>query len=392
MDDITIAISPSPSFVVNAPRPKVPRNLWEGFVDDADADELSAWDDYPRPLPRTPVVSFEEEAAENIADGFEVVGKFFQSSFWRLCSNVFLIGRRHTNAIAKPLVRAWTMTDKEATNSKAVTDAPPTPTNSIPSTSYVPTPIPALGSSLTPASASPVTPSTSKYKPAKKTKAKVKPEAKAEKKGSSAAARVFAKCDCALQDGSFEPSSWDEFKIPVSCRPCPTLHFFPPRDSDMAKPTTRFVVDNINPFRHHSTEPNIPYVNEDIEAMFYFTGAKNVRCFDGRVVNGVVRYSISYAVVDFDTVEDAIAVFRTFQGRKDYPDSFHLRLEFVDREDKTFGGRLSRAMGPTKRSEEERKWFADFFEEMERVDVDSLKPPAPRPGFALPPRPAFFVE
>ena len=283
------------------------------------------------------------------------------------------------------------MVDDEVTraNPKAVTEAFPTPVHSIPSTSHAPT--------LTPASISPVVSSTSKSKWAKKMKVKakeketVKTEVNTEK-GSSTAVRIFEKCDCALQDGCFEPSSWDEFKIPASCHPRSTPHFFPPRDSDMAKPTTRFAVDNVNPFRHHSTEPNIPYVNEDIESMFYFTGAKKVRCFDGRVIDGIVRYGVSYAVVDFDTVEDAIAVFRTFQGRRDYPDSFHLRLEFVDRGDKTFGGRLSKTTGPTKRSEEERKWFADFVEEMERVDVNLAKVPPPRPGFALPRRPAPSVE
>lgn len=241
-------------------------------------------------------------------------------------------------------------------------------------------------SSTPAASTSPVKPSTYRLKSAKKAKAKVN------EKVSCSPARVFTKCNCALQDGAFEPSSWDEFKVPVSCHPRPALHFFPPRDSDMANPTTRFVVDNVNAFRHHSTEPNIPYKNVDIELMFYFAGAKNVRCFDGRVVDGVVRYGVSYAVVDFDTVEGAVAAFRTFQGRRGYPDSFHLRLEFVNRDDKTFSGRLSRAMGPIKRSEEEKKWFVDFVEEMEKVNVDLAEVPAPRPGFALPPRPAFSVE
>ena len=104
------------------------------------------------------------------------------------------------------------------------------------------------------------------------------------------------------------------------------------------------------------------------------------------------QYRVSYAVMDFDTVEDAIAVFRTFQGRKDYPDSFHLRLEFVGRRDKTFGRRLSRAIGPIKRSEEEKWWFGDFVGDIERVNVDLAKVPVPRPSFALPPRPAFSVE
>ena len=305
---------------------------------------------------------------------------------------IFCIGRRRTRAIVKPLVRAWTMGDEDPDEDSGYTTIDPrTHTHYTPSASCAPTPSLALETLFTSTPTFPVK-SSSCSKSKKKTKSKgkaetTKVEVKTDKKDASAPARIFEKCDCALQDGGFEPSSWDEFKIPVSCRPRPILHFFRPRDSDMAKPTTRFVVDNINAFRHHSTKPNIPYVNEDIEAMFYFTGAKNVRCFDGRVVDGIVRYSVSYAVVDFDTVEDAIAVFRTFRGRKDYPDSFHLRLEFVDREDKTFGGRLSRAMGPTKRSEEKKKWFADFVEDMGRVDVDLAKVPAPRHDFALPPRP-----
>ena len=69
---------PLPSFAVKAPRPKAPRDLWEDFVHENDTDKKpSVWDAYPRPLPRTSVVSFEEEAAEDAAHGFEVVGEFF---------------------------------------------------------------------------------------------------------------------------------------------------------------------------------------------------------------------------------------------------------------------------------------------------------------------------
>ena len=42
-------------------------------------------------------------------------------------------------------------------------------------------------------------------------------------KVSSPPVRVFEECDCALQDGAFEPSSWDEFKIPF--RVVPALPF-----------------------------------------------------------------------------------------------------------------------------------------------------------------------
>jgi len=107
-------------------------------------------------------------------------------------------------------------------------------------------------------------------------------------------------------------------------------------------------------------------------------------------VDGVARYGVSYVLVDFDIIGDAIAVFRTFQSRKDCSDSFHLRLELADREDKTFGGMLSRTIGPVKKGDEERKQFAGFVEDIERVNVDLNKLPA-HPGFTLPPRSSIIL-
>lgn len=205
--------------------------------------------------------------------------------------------------------------------------------------------------------------------------------------------RIFEKCDCALESALFEPKSWNKFKIPASCHPRPPIHFFSPRDTDVSNPSTRIVVDNVNAFRHHSTEPNVPYANKDIEDLFYPVGAKNVRCFDGRIVGGVVRYNASYAVVDFQTVRDAEAAFKMFQGRKAYIGSYHLRLKYVDVNDQTFGRRMAMSMGPMERSEEERRGFAGFVEDMERVDVDLAKVAVPtRPGFILPARPAAPSE
>jgi hypothetical protein len=217
--------------------------------------------------------------------------------------------------------------------------------------------------------------------------------AKGGKRTSKAHGRVFEKCDCALETALFEPESWNRFKIPASCHPRPPIHFFSPRDVDKSNPSTRIVVDNVNAFRHHSAEPNVPYVNQDIEDLFYPAGAKNVRCFDGRIVEGALRYSTSYAVVDFETVEDAIAAFKTFQGRKAYADSFHLRLKFADINDKTFGRRMAVSLGPIERSEEERRSFAKLVEGVNRVDVDMARVTMPsRPGFALPLRPVAPSE
>ena len=208
-------------------------------------------------------------------------------------------------------------------------------------------------------------------------------------------AHVFEKCDCSLQDPHFKPESWNKFKIPASCHPSsrPPNHFFAPREADESNPSTRIVVDNVNAFRHHSTEPNMPYVNGDVEDLFYPVGAKNVRCFDGRVVGGIARYNTSYAVVDFETVGDAVDAFKVFQGRKAYPGSYHLRLRFVDVNDPTFGRRMAVSMGPMERSEEERKGFVGFFEDLDTVDVDLTKVVMPsRPGFLLPARPVTPSE
>jgi len=161
-----------------------------------------------------------------------------------------------------------------------------------------------------------------------------------------------------------------------------------PSSTDKCNPSTRIVVDNVNAFRHQSTEPNLPYVNKDIEGLFYSVGAKDARCFDGRIVEGVLRYGTSYAVVDFEMVEDAMTAFKILQGRKAYPDSFHLRLKFVDVDDRTFGRRMAVSLGPMKRSEEERSSFAEFVEDLDRVDVNLARVVRPRrPGFTLPPRP-----
>lgn len=205
--------------------------------------------------------------------------------------------------------------------------------------------------------------------------------------------RVLETCNCALENALFEPKSWNKFKIPASCHPRPSIHFFAPRDSDASGPSTRIVVDNINAFPHHSTEPNVPYANKDIEDLFYPVGAKNVRCFDGRVVGGVVRYNTSYAVVDFQTIGDAEAAFKMLQGRKAYPHGYHLRLKYVDVNDRTFGRRMAVAMGPMGRSEEERRGFAELVEDLDMVDVDLAKVVVPsRPGFTLPARPVTPSE
>jgi len=60
-------------------------------------------------------------------------------------------------------------------------------------------------------------------------------------------------------------------------------------------------------------------------------------------------------------------------------------LKLFDVNDQTFVKRVAISMGPMKRSEEERKTFAEFTEDLDRVDVDLAKVILPsRPRFTLP--------
>ena len=432
LDEIALATSLSPPSVT-----RIPRNLWEDPVDVCFSDEPSVWDSYPRAAPRTPV-DLDDEVTEGHDECVEVTGSSRIS-----CSVFASIDLCAYPDVVEPLVHAWTMDADEssATSSSATQDVEPVestaesagpsrtasprtprlaPTsvwkksisalvngNGKRAARSVPTPISPTKAVSTPTDViTPVSSSATSSKinwsedveqalfsPSEATTGgKIEGETvgvSGNKRASKAQVRVFEKCNCALKNGYFEPESWNKFKIPAPCHPRPPIHFFAPRDTDKSNPSTRIAVDNVNAFYHHSAEPNLPYVNKDIEDLFYPVGAKNVRCFDGRIVEGVLRYNTSYAVVDFETVEDAVAAFKTFQGRKAYPGSFHLRLRFVDVNDKTFGRRMAVSSGPMERSEEERKSFAEFVEDLDRVDVDLARVAMPsRPGFVLPSRPA----
>ena len=106
--------------------------------------------------------------------------------------------------------------------------------------------------------------------------------------------------------------------------------------------------------------------------MFCGVGAKNIRCFDDRIVGGVIQYNTSYAVVDCKTVKDAGIAFKFFKGRNAYPGSYHLRLKFVDVNDQTFDRRMAASTVPMERSGE-REGFAEFVENTDGVNADLAK-------------------
>lgn len=87
-----------------------------------------------------------------------------------------------------------------------------------------------------------------------------------------------------------------------------------------------------------------------------------------------------------------MAAFKIFQGRKVYPDSFHLRLKFADVDVQTFGRRTDVSLDPVE-SEDEKRSFAKFVENLDRVDINLARVVMPRrPGFTLPPRPVTPSE
>ena len=410
----------------------IPRNLWEELVDACHPEESLFWDYYPQATPRTPV-DLDDDVTNGHDEGAEK-GSFHTS----YPTSAFIYSIVDCTDIVEPLVLTWTIETDEvpaATSAsrtqevKTVKSTVKSAGPSLEASSRIPRlaptsvwkksidalvskdknkvarPIRSPTSATSVVSSADVIASASSSSPSSTSALKFDwsedveqvlftAEQKMDEKAgvigvSKAKDRVFEKCNCALESVIFEPESWNKFKIPASCHRRPPIHFISPRDTDKCNPSTRIAVDNVNAFRSHSIEPNVPYANKDVEDLFYGVGAKNVRCFDGRVVGGVVRYNTSYAVVDFETVEDAKAAFKIFQGRKAYPGSYHLRLKFVDVGDRTFGRRMAVSMGPMERSEEERRAFSEFVEDLDRVDVDLAKVALPsRPGFTLPVRPA----
>ena len=436
LDEIALAFSPSPSPLSVARTPPavltVPRSLWEELADARYGEEPSFWDCYPQATPRTPI-NLDDEVTdghvERVESGSSRISRFISTSIYLIV---------YYTDVVKPLVRAWTLdTDDTSPASSTAQDVEVVestlesaePSQGAPSRISRFTPTPAWKKSInalisgdrkiktvpgpvcTAASATAVSPAdiiapnsssstSSKFEWSEDIEQtifdssgclaveKIEVGESGSRRISMAQDHVFEKCGCALENAAFEPESWNKFKIPASCHPRPPIHFLSPRDTDKSNPSTRIVVDNVNAFHHHSAGPDVPYANKDVEDMFYGVGAQNVRCFDGRIVGGAIRYSTSYAVVDFGTVKDAEVAFKMFQGRKAYPGSYHLRLKFVDVNDQTFGKRMAVPMDPV-----EKKGSAGFVENTDGVDVDLAKVVLPsRPGFTLPARPANLPE
>ena len=153
--------------------------------------------------------------------------------------------------------------------------------------------------------------------------------------------QYFHCCKLAKSDG--RPESWENWKFekPEVCIPKKThlkeWQFVRPTDQDGKNPTTRIAIDNMDAewFRNIEGIPSYKYLTE---AMGFFS-TKYFRCWRSRTINGVEFPYIGYATVDFDSLDEAIRMFDELQGKRLRGHTWHWRLEFVDPNDDTHGGR-----------------------------------------------------
>ena len=144
---------------------------------------------------------------------------------------------------------------------------------------------------------------------------------------------------CELTRNTFTPGSWEGYNF---CHGCVTFRrFIRPMDEDSFFRSTRLAVDNLTHFRsNHYLLPNQSLDHLTLSYVFKPFGSTTERYFQSRLHNGVFVYESAFGVVDFNSEEDALSAFHTFQGRRIRGEKAHWRLEFLDPDDETLGDRL----------------------------------------------------
>lgn len=146
---------------------------------------------------------------------------------------------------------------------------------------------------------------------------------------------------CYLYKPDGRPKSWKSWEMKKDCIPHKShlqeSQFVAPTDMDGEHPTTRIAIDNLDATRFSKVD-GIPSYNYLTEALVFFA-TKHTQCWSGRMVDGIEYPSVGYATVDFDSLDEAIRMFKELQGRRIRGHTWHWRLEFVDPEDETHGGR-----------------------------------------------------
>jgi len=131
--------------------------------------------------------------------------------------------------------------------------------------------------------------------------------------------------------------------------PGPIRHLITTANDDYSGQPRRVIVDNLDSSTAAIADSTSPFscrlledALQDLEIE-----ATSVRCFDGRVVGGVARYGVSYAVLDFPTHMDALIAVRQLRI---YDPEGRWLAEFSDPNDGTFGGRMANGLYPASRS------------------------------------------
>ena len=131
--------------------------------------------------------------------------------------------------------------------------------------------------------------------------------------------------------------------------PGPIRHLIATTSDDYSGQPRRVIVDNIDSSTAAIADPTSPFSCHLLEGALQDLEieATSARCFDGRVVGGVARYGVSYAVLDFPTHMDALIAVRQFRS---YDPEGRWLAEFSDPNDGTFGGRMASGLLPASRS------------------------------------------
>ena len=172
--------------------------------------------------------------------------------------------------------------------------------------------------------------------PAASAPSPVKKEDRGERKSRP---EYFHCCDLFKSHG--RPASWKTWEMKRACIPTKTSlqdsHFVRPTDKDGETPTTRIAIDNLDT-RGFRISNGVTSYGRLTETMAFFS-TEFFRCRKGRMIDGVEYTNVGYATVDFGSVEEAVRMFEELQGRRLRGNMWHWRLQFVDPEDETHGGR-----------------------------------------------------
>jgi len=141
--------------------------------------------------------------------------------------------------------------------------------------------------------------------------------------------------------------------------PGPARHLIAAAKGDHPGQPKRVIVDNIDSSSVIVADPTSSFSCCLLEEALEDLGieATSVQCFDGRVVAGVARYGVSYAVLDFSTHMDALIAVRQLGS---YDPEGRWLAQFSDPKDATFGGRMAGGLFPVGRSAEDMQALQDL--------------------------------